>query len=174
MSVIFETSHSVMGPYAAIAAAGLALNAWTTAFSSALLVKTLLSRRRRLVDGDGKGGGEGGSESDGDAAVRSTGSHCSGQATPFSVSPRLTGKHHLIRFSGCDLREQERRKGSFCNWVLVSAETDDGKRNISGKERVVDWRRGVQLGTLRRIYGGRSEIASGRREELAVRHTCGS
>eukprot|EP00964_Phaeocystis_antarctica_P089950 scaffold57474_cov54-Phaeocystis_antarctica.AAC.1 len=68
-----------MGPYAAMAAV----------------------RRRRLVDGGGEGGGEGGSESEGDAAVRSTGSHCSGQATPFSVSPRLMGKHNLIRFSGC-------------------------------------------------------------------------
>ena len=45
--------------------------------------------------------------------------------------------------------------------------------SVRGKERVVNWRRGAQLGTLRRIDGGRSEIASSRREELAVRHICG-
>eukprot|EP00964_Phaeocystis_antarctica_P148244 scaffold115039_cov48-Phaeocystis_antarctica.AAC.2 len=82
----------------------------------------------------------------------------------------MTGKHHLIRFSGC----AQGTRATQGLLLQVSAEADDGKCDISGKERVVDWRRGVQLGSLRRIDGGRSEIASGRREELAVRHTCGS
>ena len=69
------------------------------------------------------------------------------------------------------LRENE--SDARAPFASVSAEADYGKRDISGKERAVDWRRGVQLGTLRRTDGGRNEIASGRREELAVRHTCG-
>ena len=40
MSVMAETSHSAMGPYVAMAAAGFASKAWTAASSSALLVKT--------------------------------------------------------------------------------------------------------------------------------------
>ena len=39
MSETPETSQSAMGPYVAVAAAGLALNAWTAAFREALLVK---------------------------------------------------------------------------------------------------------------------------------------
>ena len=107
MSVIFETSHSATGPYVAVAAVGLALNAWTAviraallvnlavvssllnavtaAFSEVLSVKTFAPRRRRR-----RVGGAGG------LVASSTGSQCGGQATPFSVSPRLTRKHHQV------------------------------------------------------------------------------
>ena len=39
MSVMAETSQSAMGPYAAMAAVGLALNAWTAVSRAALVVK---------------------------------------------------------------------------------------------------------------------------------------
>ena len=42
MSVMAETSQSVMGPYAAVAAVWLALNAWTAVCREALVVKVLL------------------------------------------------------------------------------------------------------------------------------------
>ena len=40
MSVMAETSQSAMEPYVAVAAVGLALNAWTAACREALVVKT--------------------------------------------------------------------------------------------------------------------------------------
>ena len=85
MSVIFETSHSATGPYVAVAVASLLLNAVTAAFSEVLSVKTFTPRRRRR-----RVGGAGG------WVASSTGSQCGGQATPFSVSPRLTRKHHQV------------------------------------------------------------------------------
>ena len=39
MSVMAETSQSAMGPYVAVAAVGLALNAWTAVSRAALVVK---------------------------------------------------------------------------------------------------------------------------------------
>ena len=39
MSVTAETSQSAMGPYVAVAAVGLALNAWTAVSRAALVVK---------------------------------------------------------------------------------------------------------------------------------------
>ena len=45
----------------------------------------------QVAGGGGEGDG-GGGEGEGDAAVRSTGSHCSGQATS-PILPRLTAKH---------------------------------------------------------------------------------
>ena len=39
MSVMAETSQSAMGPYVAVAAVGLALNAWTAVCREALVVK---------------------------------------------------------------------------------------------------------------------------------------
>ena len=39
MSVIAETSQSVMGPHVAVAAVGLALKAWTAVIKEALVVK---------------------------------------------------------------------------------------------------------------------------------------
>ena len=39
MSVMAETSQSAMGPYATVAAVGLALYAWTAVFRVAVLVK---------------------------------------------------------------------------------------------------------------------------------------
>ena len=39
MSVMAETSQSAMGPYAAMAAVGLALNSWTAVTREALVVK---------------------------------------------------------------------------------------------------------------------------------------
>ena len=85
MSVIFETSQSAMGPYVAVAGVSSLLNAVTAAFSEVLSVKTFAPRRRRR-----RVGGAGG------LVASSTGSQCGGQATPFSVSPRLTGKHHQV------------------------------------------------------------------------------
>ena len=80
MSVIAETSQSAMGPYVAVAVVSSLLNAVTAAFSEVLSVKTFAPRRRRW-----RVGGAGG------WVASSTGSQCGGQATPFSVSPRL---HH--------------------------------------------------------------------------------
>ena len=54
MSVMAETSHSAMGPHFAVAAVGLALKAWSSAFKEALVVKT-----QGGAGGDG-GGGDGG------------------------------------------------------------------------------------------------------------------
>ena len=41
MSVTAETSQSAMGPYSAVAAAGLALYAWTAVFRAAVLVNVV-------------------------------------------------------------------------------------------------------------------------------------
>ena len=85
MSVTSETSQSATGPYVAVAVVSLLLNAVSAAFSEALSVTTFAPRRRRW-----RVGGAGG------WVASSTGSQCGGQATPFSVSPRLTGKHHQV------------------------------------------------------------------------------
>ena len=84
MSVMDEMSQSAIWPYFSMAAALSLLNAVTATFSEVLSVKTFVTRRRRRV------GGAGG------WVASSTGSQCGGQATPFSVSPRLTGKHHQV------------------------------------------------------------------------------
>ena len=56
MSVMAETSQSEMGPHVAVAAVGLALNAWTAVIREALVVK---------IQGSGGGGLGGGSGSEG-------------------------------------------------------------------------------------------------------------
>ena len=56
MSVMAETSQSEMGPHVAVAAVGLALNAWTAVFREYLVVK---------IQGGGGGGLGGGSGSEG-------------------------------------------------------------------------------------------------------------
>jgi len=55
MSVMAETSQSAMGPHVAVAAVGLAMNAWTAVCREALVVKT-----QDDEDGGGGGGGEDG------------------------------------------------------------------------------------------------------------------
>ena len=97
MSVMEETSQVSMGPYVAMAQAGLALYSPTAVLRSALLVKTFVcrpppsqssspssvrrrvrtSRRRPLVGGTGV------------LTARSTGSHCGGHATGCSTSASL-------------------------------------------------------------------------------------
>eukprot|EP00964_Phaeocystis_antarctica_P018647 scaffold10289_cov47-Phaeocystis_antarctica.AAC.6 len=72
MSVMAETSQSATGPYVAMADATSSLYAWTAAFREAVLVKTLSTRRRRR-----RVGGADWWE------ASNTGSHCSGQVTPF-------------------------------------------------------------------------------------------
>ena len=58
MSVMAATSQVAMGPYVAMAAVGLALNAWTAVFREALVVK--------VPGGEGGGaGGEGGESGEG-------------------------------------------------------------------------------------------------------------
>ena len=62
MSVIAETSQSVMGPHVAVAAVGLALKAWTAVIKEALVVKIQGGGGGGLGGGSGSegGGGEGG------------------------------------------------------------------------------------------------------------------
>ena len=62
MSVMAETHHSAMGPYVAMAAVGLALNAWTAVIREALVVKIQAEGGGGLGGGSGSegGGGEGG------------------------------------------------------------------------------------------------------------------
>ena len=55
MSVMAETSQSAMGPHVAVAAVGLAMNAWTAVCREALVVKSQDDK-----DGGGNGGGEDG------------------------------------------------------------------------------------------------------------------
>ena len=57
MSVMAETSQSVMRPHVLVAAVGSALSAWTAACREALVVKM---QGGEGVGGDGGGGGEGG------------------------------------------------------------------------------------------------------------------
>eukprot|EP00964_Phaeocystis_antarctica_P075484 scaffold46572_cov60-Phaeocystis_antarctica.AAC.6 len=59
MLKIPETSQSAMRPYVAVAAVGLALNAWTAVFRKEVLVKVVAE------GGGGLGGGIGGGEGDG-------------------------------------------------------------------------------------------------------------
>ena len=73
MSVMAETSQSAMRPYVAMAAVGLALYSWTAVFREALVVKVVVTTRRRAPparaysEGDGDGGGGIGSDvGDGD------------------------------------------------------------------------------------------------------------
>ena len=58
MSVMAETSQSAMGPYVAVAAVGLVLNAWTAVRREALVVKVPGGEG----GGDGGDGGEGGDD----------------------------------------------------------------------------------------------------------------
>ena len=51
MSVMAETSQSAMGPYVAMAVGLLALYSRAATLRSAVLVKTLSTRRRRRVSG---------------------------------------------------------------------------------------------------------------------------
>ena len=76
MSVMTETSQSAMRPYVAMAVCLLALYSWAAVLSSAVLVKTLSTRRRRRVSGADWW------------EASNTGSHCGGQVTP--VSWRIT------------------------------------------------------------------------------------
>eukprot|EP00964_Phaeocystis_antarctica_P041074 scaffold23484_cov46-Phaeocystis_antarctica.AAC.2 len=78
MSVTAETSQVARGPYVATAAVGLALYAWAAVLRSAVLAKTLSTRRRRRVGGAGWW------------EASNTGSHCGGQVTPFSWRSTLT------------------------------------------------------------------------------------
>ena len=55
MSVMAETSQSAMGPYVAMAAAGLVLYAWSAVCREALVVKVV-----SCTDGDSGGEGDGG------------------------------------------------------------------------------------------------------------------
>ena len=59
MSVMAETHQSAMGPYFAMAAVGLALNAWTAVTREAFVVKVFVKvQADGESDGDGGGGGE--------------------------------------------------------------------------------------------------------------------
>jgi hypothetical protein len=73
MSVMAETSQSAMGPYVAVAAVGLALNAWTAVCREALVVN--------MPGGDGGGGGDGDEAGGGDVSP--------GQLHPEQSQPTL-------------------------------------------------------------------------------------
>ena len=84
MSVMPETSKSAMGPYVPSAAPGLESHATSAVLRSALVAKTLSSRRRPLVVATGV------------LAARITGSHCSGHATGWLASVSLLATLGLV------------------------------------------------------------------------------
>eukprot|EP00964_Phaeocystis_antarctica_P106392 scaffold71274_cov42-Phaeocystis_antarctica.AAC.1 len=78
MSVMSETSQVLGGPsYFSMATVALSLYSPSAVFRSALVVKTLASRRRPLEVGTGM------------LAARITGSHCGGHATGWLASASL-------------------------------------------------------------------------------------
>ena len=114
MSVMAETSQSVMGPYVAMATVEFASKAWTAVFSSALSVNVVGGGGGEGDGGGGEGEGEGGGGGgDGDGGEGGGGDKGgdSLQMVPSSAifvascSKRFAASSFQCVSSMCDLRQ---------------------------------------------------------------------